>query len=242
MNGARLIVLAFLVLASLVLAGPGRAAAVEVVEIATGEWPPYTSASAPASGTHADRVARVLGAAGYQVRFHFLPWNRAYARTVAGDFAASLSWYGNEARRRELLFPENPIEVIGLHAYYRKSRFPGGLRAASLRDLVDRRLKFVGVRSYWYASELEAMAADVDYVPEGRMVWRMLDAGRADVAIEAAEVARRDIEETLGPGRLDEFATTGAVKVDPLYIAFSRANPLGAELMRAWDAHAATVR
>ena len=217
------------------------ASAEQVVEIATGEWPPYTSATAPGFGLHAQRVERVLAAAGYRVQFRFLPWNRAYARTVVGEYPATFSWYRNGARVNELLFPETPIAVVGINAYYTRSRFPNGLRAESLEDLAAQGLKFVGVESYWYARELKALSAEVEFVPEGRMVWRMLESGRADIAIEATEVAQADVERELGPGRFDGFATTGAVKLDPLFIVFSRKSEIGAELMRAWDAYAGKV-
>jgi len=223
----------------LLLAVP--ASAEQVVEIATGEWPPYTSATAPGFGLHARRVERVLAAAGYRVRFRFLPWNRAYARTVAGEYPATFSWYRSRARVDELLFPETPIAVVGINAYYARSRFPNGLRAENLEDLAAQGLKFVGVESYWYARELKALSAEIEFVPEGRMVWRMLASGRADIAIEATEVAQADVERELGPGRLDRFGTIGAVKVDPLFIAFSRKSGIGAELMRAWDAYAGKI-
>lgn len=230
------------VLAWLALSLPVEGTAEQAIEIATGEWPPYTSATAPGFGPHAVRVERVLAAAGYRVRFRFLPWDRAYAKTVAGEFAATMSWYRSEARLQELHFPEIPIGTAGFVVFYVKSRFPDGLRATGLKDLVDRELKVVGVKSYWYARELEALSARIEYVQEGRMVWRMLAAGRADVAIEAPEVARIDVESTLGPGRLDEFGTTAQIKSDPLYIAFTRKSAIGAELARAWDLYAAKVR
>lgn len=230
-----------IILAWLALAVPFRASAAEIVEIATGEWPPYSSASAPGFGIHARRVERVLNAAGYEVRFRFLPWNRAYIRTVAGEYAATFDWYRSGGRDEELLFPKHPIAEVGMAVYYLKSRFPDGLQVTRLEDLVDRKLKVVGVQSYWYSKQLETLSADLTYVPEGRMVWRILEAGRADVAIDAYEVARMDIESTLGPEHLADFGTTKPVKSDALYLAFTRKKPIGAELMRAWDAYAATV-
>lgn len=57
-----------------------------------GEWPPYLGTQLPEQGIAARLIRDIFADAGYQVRFDFLPWPRAYRETQLGRYAASAVW------------------------------------------------------------------------------------------------------------------------------------------------------
>lgn len=210
----------------------------EPVTIAVGEWKPFISQDLPGYGLHAHRVSEVLETAGFEIEYAFVPWTRGYEMTRSGRYAATLSWYRTDERAREMLFPEVPIEIRKSGVYYKKSRFPDGLTLASLDDVIESDLRVIGIQTYWYSQPLSD--ADIDYHDTAKSVtaWRLLNAGRGDLYIEDIAVAEADIMAEFGEEALDDFAIAGIVREDPMYILFTKEDPIGETLRDAWDAHA----
>jgi polar amino acid transport system substrate-binding protein len=210
----------------------------ESVRIAIGEYPPHVSRYLPGYGPHARKVKRVLEAAGYDVTYVFRPWNRALLQTANGTFAATFPWFKTPKRQARYRYPETPIDINRVRAFYDVEQHPDGLRVRSLKDITRKGLRVAGVHGYWYVEHLRALDANLDLVPTAKLAWNLIDHGRADVYLEDERVARMDIADALGPGRISDFAAAGLVKEAPMYILFTRQAPIGAELRDAWDAHA----
>jgi polar amino acid transport system substrate-binding protein len=210
----------------------------ETVRIAIGEYPPHVSQYLPGYGPHARKVKRVLARAGYDVTYVFRPWNRALLQTANGSFAATFPWFETPQRQARFLYPDTPIDVNRVQAFYDTDVHPQGLRIQSLADIADRDLRVAGVHGYWYVEHLRALDARLDLVPTAKLAWNLIDHGRADVYLEDERVARMDIADYLGADRISDFAAAGLIKEAPMYILFTRNAPIGAELRAAWDAHA----
>lgn len=208
-------------------------ATAEPVKIAIGEWKPFISADLPGYGPHTERVVSVLKAAGYDLEFEFVPWKRGYEMVKEGKYAATFSWYTSDEREADFLVPTVPVDVQTGALFYKKDRFPDGLKVETLQDIKDQGLKPLGVMSYWYMDGFAKLGVDVQELSKPELAWKMLDSGRADVFIEDVAVAK----ETLGA----EAATIvqgNVMREDPMYILFSRTHPMGQELHDAWEKHA----
>lgn len=81
-----------------------------VLNISVGDWPPYLSAELEHNGVVAHLISDILADEGYQVRFSFLPWPRAYAAAAAGKFDASAVWMRKDEREKDFLYSEPVLE------------------------------------------------------------------------------------------------------------------------------------
>ena len=214
------------------------AARAETVRIAIGEWKPFISKDLPNYGPHTEIVTTALAAAGFDVEYDFLPWKRAYNRTRAGDYVATFSWFKTKSRAEEVLYPETPVAVRETAIFYNKKRFPDGLEVTSLENIVERGLTVIGAIGYWYMEDLEKMGAEIHPISDARLAWRMLALERADLYIEDTAVAERQIHETLDKEAARHIAQGNVLRRAPMYIVFTKNNPIGPRLRDAWDAHA----
>jgi polar amino acid transport system substrate-binding protein len=210
----------------------------ETIRIAIGEYPPHVSQHLPGFGPHARKVKRVLERAGHDVQYVFRPWNRALLQTANGTFAATFPWFKTPQREKRYRYPDTPLDVNRVKAFYDTEAYPDGLSIPSLEAIVRKDLRVAGVHGYWYVEHLQALGARLDLVPTAKLAWNLIDHGRADIYLEDARVARMDITAYLGADRLSDFAAAGLVKEAPMYVLFTRQAPIGAELRDAWDAHA----
>lgn len=191
-SGCRLLWLAALaVLGSAVLALPlhaqplpvaspaSAAASAPVLRIATGEFPPYATASRPDQGLALAVVRRAFELVGRSVQFHFLPWPRALAETRDGRWDASAHWGATPERRRDFLLSDNLYTERWLLLHRRAMTMDW----RSVEDLRPYRLGLVP--EYTYTPELwqAARSGQLRYEqPRNDVVsLRMLLLGRIDV-------------------------------------------------------------
>jgi polar amino acid transport system substrate-binding protein len=155
---------------------PGAA---PVLQIATGEFPPYATASRADRGLALAVVRRAFELAGRQVQFHFLPWPRALAETREGHWDASAHWGVTPERRRDFLLSDNLYTERWLLLHRRDM-------ALDWRGIDDLRPDKLGlVPEYTYTPELweAARAGRLRYEQPRNDVasLRMLLLGRIDV-------------------------------------------------------------
>jgi|TARA_R110002049_G_scaffold98717_2_gene240505 polar amino acid transport system substrate-binding protein len=94
----------------------------ETVQVATGEFPPWTSESLPHGGYINRVVSSAFELSGIEVKFHYLPWKRALEATKVGQFHASSFWGPNKNRQRDL-YHSDIIETDSFVFFHKKS-FP----------------------------------------------------------------------------------------------------------------------
>lgn len=131
-------------------------AVARVVQIATGELPPYATESRADKGVALQIVRRAFALAGHEVRFHFMPWSRAQLETKAGLWDASAYWGASEERRRDFLLSDTVLveqwQLVSLRTLK--------LEWQRLEDLGAWRIGVI--RDYTYTPEF----------------WRLVQAGR----------------------------------------------------------------
>ncbi len=209
---------------------------------AVGEWPPMIAENAIGYGILARRVSAVFEAMGYQVRYEFLPWQRAYQNTQRGEYAATFPWVWSDQRDKQVLFPRHPIARTRQKGFYKKSRFPDGLQIDDVADIKSLGLLPVGVASYWYEGVFRNHHIQPEIVTTSGAAWRFLEADRADIYFEEEDVGWFDIARILGDYAPERYATTGPVLSENMFVLFSRSHPEGVMLRDAFDAFMETPK
>ena len=118
----------------------------EVVRIASGEYPPWTSAELPDGGYINLLVKRAFNNVGIDVEFDYMPWNRALEATRVGHYLASSFWGHDPARDPDFLLSES-IHIDPIVLSYNK-RTPM-IKWKKLEDLKG--YVFGATRGYTYA-------------------------------------------------------------------------------------------
>lgn len=160
-------------------AAPPATPPLPILRIATGELPPYATASRGDQGLALAIVRRAFELSGYRVQYQFLPWSRALAETRDGTWDASAHWGATPERRRDFLLSDNLYTEQWQLLHRRDTVFDW----KSVADLVPYRLGLT--RDYTYTPEIWAAARSgqlrYESPPNDLSALRMLLAGRIDV-------------------------------------------------------------
>lgn len=204
----------------------------EKITFATGEWAPFISEEEEGYGIHAKRVKKIFEAMGYEVEFEFLPWKRAYTLVKRGKLPASFSWMHTKEREDEMFYPKHHLAESQEVVFYRKDKFPDGIKFNELCDLKD--YKFAGIKSYWYEKALRDCGIFLHTISDAAPAWRFINKGRADLMIENIDVGPEMLKDALGDEAAN-FTHSKPVKSSKMYVIFSRVHDQGKELMEAFD-------
>lgn len=151
-----------------------------ILRIATGEFPPYATASRPDQGLALAIVRRAFELGGYRVQYQFLSWPRALAETREGVWDASAHWGATPERRRDFLLSDN-LYTEQWQLLYRRDMADFSWK--SVDDLKSYRLGLT--RDYTYTPEIWAAARGGQFryesPPNDVLGLRMLLARRIDV-------------------------------------------------------------
>lgn len=79
------------------------------VNIATGHWPPFMDENDPDKGCVAKLLRDALRLENIDVRFEFMPWQRAYIEGQKPRYAGTAYWYFSEERANTYLYSKYPI-------------------------------------------------------------------------------------------------------------------------------------
>ena len=168
------------------LVGPAWAQT-KTLRIATGEYPPYATATRTDQGIALSIVRRAFELAGYKVEFTFLPWSRALAQTRLGQWDATAAWGNNPQRNAPFWLSDNVVSEKWVFVYRRALNF----NWSTLADLKPYRLAMI--QDYTYTPELWAMAQAGEFkmnkLPNESTALKMLLLERVDVAPMEQNVA-----------------------------------------------------
>lgn len=212
------------------------------VTVATGWRAPFSGDSLPEEGTHSKVVRLIFKRMGYEVKLVFMSWQRAYEITKIGDAAATFSWARTPRMESDLLFPKSAIAEVTEVGFYKKTRFPQGLSVASIEDIVHQGLKVVGVSSYWYEELFASMGVEAHMVPFSPLAWRMLAAERVDLFVESRVVGLFESQKALGVNKHGDFAHTDPLRVQKLYLVFSKKHKSSGNLLQLYNQTVDTLK
>ncbi len=111
-----------------------------VLPLATGEWPPYTSAKMEEYGIVTEITTLIIKEMGMTPKYHFVPWPRAEKMTKHGSVFAAFPYAITAERKHEFRFSDRIMINPDGRFFYMKPFFDEPINADSLADLKSYRL------------------------------------------------------------------------------------------------------
>ena len=158
-----------------------------MLQIATGELPPYATTSRPDNGIALSIVQEAFQTQGKDVNYTFLPWSRALAETKVGKWDGTAYWGKKPVHATHFLISDNVLTEQWVFVHRKDLRFDWH----ALSDLRPYRVAMV--RDYTYTPALWAMAKageiKVENLPDDISAIKLLLLGRVDLAPMERNVA-----------------------------------------------------
>ncbi|MCW7541633.1 transporter substrate-binding domain-containing protein [Aquabacterium sp. A7-Y] len=176
-----------LLLAALFAVAGGVRADEKTLRIATGELPPYATASRSDQGIALRIVRRAFEQGGYRVEYVFLPWSRALRETRAGKWDATAYWGRDPARETGFVLTDTVLTEHWVFLHHHELDFDWQHYA----DLARWRLALI--QDYSYTPEMRSMIESGelrgDPTPDDLTALRKLLRRRVDVVPVERNVA-----------------------------------------------------
>ncbi|NLR75770.1 substrate-binding periplasmic protein [Leeia aquatica] len=210
---------------------PARATAEEIVRMAIGDWPPYTSES----NAQAKLVEKIVGEAfrleGVKVVNEYFPWKRSYVYVQTGQYDATYPW--NRTPEREAEFIINKIPLVkdeGVFFHLKTTPF-------DWRDWTDLKHYRLGVTlGYKQEIEYKEKGLQTEVSPTAEINFKRLLAGRIDAYQTSKVVGYGIIRELFSPEEQKRFTHhPKAVETNVYYVMFSRKTPNGEQMAAKLD-------
>lgn len=226
-------ILGCLVLSTKSLAAEPVSAMPTVIEISTGEWPPFLGEELPKQGVIARLIRDIFAEAGIEVQFTFLPWSRAMRDTINGKYAATAVWMFAEERAKNLIYSE-PVLDERFVFFYRKSQPFYWQQLTDLQGMI-----VGGVSGYSYGPAFDAAVNNhilgLDIVGSVEQNFRRLALGRVDVVAEEISVGYHMLQQ-----RMPDIANNITHHPQPLlinqsFLLFPKTNPQSAALNKLFN-------
>lgn len=158
-----------------------------VLQIATGELPPYATLSRADKGVALSIVQEAFQAQGYDVNYTFLPWSRALAETKVGKWDGTAYWGKKPVHEADFLISDTVLTEQWVFVHRKDFNFDW----RALSDLRPYRVAMV--RDYTYTPDLWAMARSgdmkVENLSDDVSAIKLLLLGRVDLAPMERNVA-----------------------------------------------------
>lgn len=216
-----------------------------VLNVATGDYPPFTDQTAPDGGVINASVQAVAVAAGFDVVFDYMPWMRALEMARSGRFQATSYWFYNAEREADFIHV-GPVNTDRLVLFHR-----AGETLPDWSDLTDLDGLTIGaVSGYTYTEEFwdlaEAGIIDVNTAQSDEANFRKILSGRIDIYPMSEVSGRLLLEDRFTP---EERAAIGVHPVSLMetdgYLLVSRqmagAEDVAQRLQSALDARTARL-
>ncbi|MCG8634290.1 MAG: transporter substrate-binding domain-containing protein [Desulfobacterales bacterium] len=203
----------------------------EVVTMAIGEWPPYTSKT-DADGKIAEVLVReIFKKAGVEVVFKYYPWKRSFELVKSGVHAASFPWVQNDERKPLFIFPKK--------ALYMQKRVFFHLKDLDFKWETDEDLKqyrIGGVLGYSHVKLLEDKGLTLDVVASDELNFKKMLARRIDIFPSSFIVGYALIGKLFEPSKAILFTNSPkTLTQDDLFLMISKNIPNGRELADQFD-------
>lgn len=203
-----------------------------VVNLAVGEWPPFTSERDDKARLLEKVVTAAFKLEGLDVKFSYFPWKRSYIRTSQGDFDGTFPW--TRTPEREQLFTFGSVPLVTDHSVYfhlKSTRFDW----TTLDDLKNYK---VGVTAgYKNEGVYKNLGIVADAAPSEELNFRKLIAKRIDVYETSKMVGYATLNKTLPPEQVRLFTHhPRPSELNDYFIMFARTTPNGRVLADKFDA------
>lgn len=208
----------------------------DVIEITTGEYPPYMGKDLPHQGSVAHVIREAFKQEDISVSFKFYPWKRAYEMAKSGDFIATAFWFLTDERAQDFYYSKHPVNIDDFSFFYMKnSPMKPWNTVADLKDYT------IGItRGYTYSSEFMDMMANQELntepVSEDLQNLNKLLLGRIDITPIGTIPGMLLIRQNFSPDEQKLFLIhPKPLKEDFSYLLFSRSHPDAKKWMDIFD-------
>jgi polar amino acid transport system substrate-binding protein len=212
------------------------------INIATGEFPPYTSESLANKGCVLSIVNHAFKAAGKNTNFEFVEWTENLELLKQGEVDASAYWMDRPDRRRDYVFPKYPVtSEIYRFVFRQDSKFVW----TSFADLKG---KVIAVNEgYTYTKEfqeaLKNPGVETVFVSSEEMNLNYLLQDKVDLTIMSERVYPKFQQRLSAQDRNRLVVDTKVALINQGYLIFSRIDLLkSVQLADEFDAGYRKIR
>ncbi|MBV8659578.1 MAG: transporter substrate-binding domain-containing protein [Burkholderiales bacterium] len=210
------------------------------VPMATGEWPPFVSASLPGQGSFVVALRKAMARKGLEPQLTFTSWSRAEHMVASGAVFAAFPYIHNTARAASNRFSA-PVMYSHSVIFIRKEDAARLPRIERLDDIKG--LRFASPRGYWYEDLLLKHGAQIVYSADETSAFKSLVSGLADAVIQNEEVGRYIIDHDFADqkAKLTESTQSIGERRQALMLMVSPTYPRASLLLRQINAGLATL-
>lgn len=208
----------------------------DLLQIATGELPPYATKTRADKGIALSIVRRAFELEGFQVEFTFLPWSRALAESRLGKWDGTAYWGHKPAHNQSFILSDNVVTEQWVFIYRKEINFNWD----KLSDLRPYRLAMIA--DYTYTPEIWSMANQgqfkIDKLPNDLTALRMLLLKRVDVAPMERNVACDILSRNFSSAEAAQLAAHPKLMTESFstHLMMSRILPQSAARVRLFNA------
>lgn len=205
-------------------------AAAETVRLATLNWAPYIGETLEYEGYAADLIRTAFRRSGYDVKFFYMPWQRAVKTVLDGSYDGLCPAYYTKKRAAEYSlsreFPAGPLVFA--------KRKEAAITFDRIQDLKPYTIAVV--RGYANTTEFdEADYLQKSFTNSDQTGYRRLLFGSVDLWLADKFVAQSTMAAHLPERAAEIDFIEKPLGVKNLHVAFSKAKPNYKELTRAFD-------
>ncbi len=223
---------------AIILFGLTLGVSAEPIRLATGEWPPYTSAGMEGGGVVSKIIDRVFERMGIEYELVFYPWPRCYEAVVHGRVWGAFPHARTLEREQAVRFSAPILPSASSLFYY--GRTPSEFRFQKIEDLGAYRVG--GVRGYYYEALFKTAGVTLDYVDNPEQGFGKLVLGRNDLFV-ANELVGWYLIQRAFPDKSKNFGTLNrSLGRHGLHIIVNRSDPVSQTLLTRFNDALAEVK
>lgn len=188
------------------------------LQLAIGDWPPYTSATDKDAKLLERVVSEAFKLEGVEVRFSYSPWARAYMYAKSGESAGTFPWNRTPERERDLYFNSIPImHDKSVFFHLKSTRF-------DWKELDDLKHYRLGVTLGFQQAKFYAdHGINADLASSEELNFRKLFAGRIEVYETSEIVGYRTLRRIFSEADARQFTHHPVPREENVYyIGFTR--------------------
>ncbi|WP_137936956.1 transporter substrate-binding domain-containing protein [Chitinivorax sp. B] len=149
----------------------------QLIPIATGEYPPFVSATLPNQGMLVEIITAAFAGSQFSPVFSFTSWPRVEAMVRSGQAFAGMPYHWTKERDEAFLFSP-PLHQGKIVFFHLQSQFPNGIKALHLGDLQS--IRVATPHGYWFEPIFKRAGIQLSYAIDEEQALRQVLLKRAD--------------------------------------------------------------
>ena len=198
----------------------------ETIELAIGEWAPYTSEKDTNGKLAEALVTEAFKLENIDVVYKYFPWKRSFEGTKKGNYAGTFPWYGTDERKSDFYLVKEPVITAKTVFFHMKDV---DFKWDTYEDL--KKYKVGGTLGYSDTTLLQKNGINVDVAPNEKSNYKKLLAGRIDIVPSTMIVGYNIINNMFTPAKAALFTNHPKALINAdMFMLISKKIPNGHEL------------